>query len=142
MKISKEFIRYIFSREYLLTRPHQESKYLYVWLIFYVLLLGSAVFFRIYFAKAYKSEAYSSFAKKLFWGNLLFAIIGLFLAFSNQQLLPIFSFPIMNILLLISLFSFNIYLYIHKKKAVTKKYIEESHKKRIEKWLPGQSKKA
>lgn len=113
-----------------------------LYLVFYLavifLAVGSIFFFRY---RLKKNAVTRSFIKKVFWGNLVLGLVGLFLIFSRDQDLPIFSMRVLGFLNIALFISYNIYLFVHFKRILTKKLFEEKNRERIEKWLPKKKKK-
>lgn len=137
----KETAKIYLNKEYLFGIP-TDAKYLKYFLVFYISVIVCGIVVSIYFKKKNRSKIIRSFAKKFFWWNATLGLIGLFIVFSRNQGLPLFSTRIINYILIISIFLINLYLIFIDKHKFFAQFYKEKAKERKEKWIPGQKKKA
>lgn len=120
----------------------QEFGFIKLYIFFYLAVIILAVV-SIFVLRSLleRNPITKSFKKKVFWGNLIFGLMGFFLIFLRDQGLPIFSTRIPGFVNIILFVSYNVYLYVHFRRTLTKKLYIERDRKRIEKWLPKKKKK-
>ena len=136
----KIFKKDFFNYEYFFSIPN-ETRYIGLFYIFYLALFFIAIFSHIYLRKYYrKNVILQDLRFMMFWGYVTFSFTGFFLMFSRQQGLPFFATRFANYLLLITIFSYSVYLFIHYKRSVLREIRLREEKKRIKKWLPEKKK--
>jgi len=120
----------------------QEFGYIKLYICFYLAIIIFAIATVFYLRyQLERNPITKSFKKKVFWGNLIFGLVGFFLIFLRDQRLPIFSTRIPGFLNIVLFISYNVYLFVHFRRTLTRKLYIERDRKRIEKWLPKKKKK-
>jgi len=136
----KSFKKEIFNYEYFFSIP-SETRYIGLLYIFYLALFFIAISSHIYLRRYYrKNVILQDLRFMIFWGYTTFSFTGFFLMFSRQQGLPFFATRFANDLLLATVFSYSIYLFIHYRRSVLGEIRLREEKKRIKKWLPKKKK--